>query len=132
MIHRLAEQVVVLSPSGEMAMGVVIPAIYSNNHPANGSDGSIHKITYSDGTVFEYDKENSKAVLNCVGDVELTSSSVKINGDVSIEGDLSTSGDINSSGRMSASGDVIGSSVSLSGHIHSGVMSGGAMTGVPV
>ncbi|MDY7559741.1 phage baseplate assembly protein V [Pseudomonas sp. 10B1] len=49
------EQVLLLSPSGQLANGVVVTGVYCNAIPANGDRGGLHRRTYRDGTVIEYD-----------------------------------------------------------------------------
>jgi phage baseplate assembly protein V len=54
----IGEQVVIISPSGELAAGVVLPGgIYKQDRPANGDKATISRTTYEDGTVSEYDRE---------------------------------------------------------------------------
>jgi len=56
---EIGEQVVVISPSGELAAGVVLPGgIYKQDRPANGDKETIFRTTYADGTVSEYDRES--------------------------------------------------------------------------
>ena len=44
------EQVILFSPSGQLANG-----IYRTANPANGDREGFHRRTYRDGTVIEYD-----------------------------------------------------------------------------
>lgn len=53
---EVGEQVVVLSPSGETAGGVVLGSMFSNSHPAPTDRPTIHRTTYEDGAVLEYDR----------------------------------------------------------------------------
>ena len=50
------EQVLVLSPSGDLTQAVVLPAIYQANHSAPADSENIHRVRYKDGTVVEYDR----------------------------------------------------------------------------
>ena len=53
----VGEQVLVISPSGELAQGYVMPGgIYKNDFPANGDSDSVSRTTYGDGAVIEYDR----------------------------------------------------------------------------
>lgn len=61
---EVGEQVMVLSPSGELAHGVVLPAIFQDAHPANGNSKDVHRVTYSDGTVEEYNRSTHAYLLN--------------------------------------------------------------------
>lgn len=69
---EVGEQVVVMSPSGELAQGVVYPALYSTAHPAPSSDPKVRRTNYGDGSFVEYD-ENTHAMTVTVngGDVLL-------------------------------------------------------------
>lgn len=51
----VGEQVLVLSPGGDLTRGTILPAIYSNDHDAPESDGAIHTTHYPDGAVVQYD-----------------------------------------------------------------------------
>lgn len=52
----VGEQMLILSPSGDLAQGVCLPAIYSDAKPANSNNPNKHKTTYADGAAIEYDK----------------------------------------------------------------------------
>jgi phage baseplate assembly protein gpV len=60
------------------------------------------------------------------GTVNAVSESFNLTGPVNIDGNLSVSGQITSTG------DVVGDGVSLSGHVHGGVSSGGSLTSTPI
>ncbi|MCO7538362.1 phage baseplate assembly protein V, partial [Pseudomonas asiatica] len=49
------EQVVLLSPSGQLANGVVLTGLFSDQIPANGDRAGLRRRTYADGAVVEYD-----------------------------------------------------------------------------
>lgn len=51
----VGEQVLVLSPGGDLTRGMILPAMYSNDHDAPENDGAIHAIHYPDGAVIRYD-----------------------------------------------------------------------------
>lgn len=71
----VGEQVLVLSPYGDTAQGVIIGSLYQNSHPAASSDKNKHATEYPDGTRIEYDDEtniytmtvagSAKVVVNC-------------------------------------------------------------------
>jgi phage baseplate assembly protein V len=54
---EVGEVVMVLAPSGELGAGVAIPGLFSNGN-ANGDRAGVHRRTYDDGTVIEYDRQN--------------------------------------------------------------------------
>ncbi|WP_319778445.1 phage baseplate assembly protein V [Maridesulfovibrio sp.] len=75
---ELGEQVMVLSPGGDLAQGVVLPAIYQTASPACADRPTIDRITYEDGAIIEYDKAAHRlygkipgsALLECKYDIE--------------------------------------------------------------
>ena len=91
------EQVVVLSPSGELAQGVVLGSINQQQFSALTDSVDQHCTQYRDGAVISYNSDKhhldvslpSGATVNIVADGRLT-----IDGDVKINGDLQASGDI--------------------------------------
>lgn len=75
------EQVLLLSPSGQLANGVAITGLFSDHIPANGDRPGLHRRTYRDGAVIEYDSiaKHLRATLpgtadvTTVGNITLTS-----------------------------------------------------------
>ena len=93
----IGEQVVLLSPSGNLAQGVVLTGLFSDLIPANGEREGLHRRTYRDGAVIEYDSIAKHlratlpgtAELTAVGDISLTSGGkiqITATGDVVITG----------------------------------------------
>ena len=84
---NIDEQVIVLSPLGELSLGVVLPAIYQEKYPAPENKKEVNSVKFQDGTRFTYDKEKhhleievvDKITLN-VGEssVEITKSEIKL------------------------------------------------------
>ncbi|MDH4763045.1 phage baseplate assembly protein V [Pseudomonas sp. CBMAI 2609] len=119
----LGEQVIVFSPSGQTAQGVVLCGLFSQLLLANADRAGLHRRTYPDGAVIEYDSEAHQllATLPAGGRVQLNApSGFKLQGDVDIDG------------LVTVSQDVVAAGISLVKHKHSGVQSGGAQTGAPV
>jgi phage baseplate assembly protein V len=93
----IGEQVVLLSPSGNLAQGVVLTGLFSDLIPANGDREGLHRRTYRDGAVIEYDSiaKHLRATLpgtaeiNATGDITITSGgkiTLSAAGDVLIAG----------------------------------------------
>ncbi len=55
---EVGEQVIVLAPSGEISGGAVLGSLFSTNHPAPADRPTIHRTTYEDGAIIEYDRLN--------------------------------------------------------------------------
>lgn len=128
------EQVVLLSPSGQLANGVAITGLFSAAKPANGDRAKLHRRTYSDGAVIEYDSQahHLRAQLPGGGTTELISDGgVRIVGDLTLEGDLIQAGNQQVTGNVEVSIDVVAAGISLVRHVHGGVQIGGSNTGAP-
>ena len=89
---EVGEQVMVLSPSGELAAGTVLPAIYQSAHPPPG-DRATHRIDdYGDGTRVTYDRASSVLTVECVGDIVVENAkSITINTGTTL--DITAGGD---------------------------------------
>ncbi|CUZ17701.1 Phage P2 baseplate assembly protein gpV [Serratia marcescens] len=55
----VGEQVIVLSIFGELTTGFVLPAVFSDQHPAPSASPDAVRIDFPDGAVIEYEPENS-------------------------------------------------------------------------
>lgn len=61
----IGEQVIVLSPSGETAKGVVLPAIYYKKYPPpKGSKKKVSGFIFKDETVVYYDRNGHKFTVS--------------------------------------------------------------------
>ncbi len=126
---EVGEQVVVLSPSGDLTQGVVLGAINQKSVPAIADHNSVHRMIYADGAVIEYDRETHQlnAVLPDGATTELVSDGgVTIIGDVIVTGNIKATGEVIDHTRsMKADRDIYNS------HTHSGVKTGPGTTAVP-
>lgn len=117
------EQVLVLSPSGDLAQGVILPAVYQSQHPAPANLTHVHRHKYADGAVLEYDRNQHRLTAQLPPGATLV---------VNADGGLSVTGDIAVTGTVTVSGDVVASGVSLVSHIHGQVEPGGGSSGPPL
>ena len=123
---EIDEQVMVLSPSGELNQGIVLGSICQQRFPAVGNSIDIHRMTYADGAVIEYDRaaHHLQAVLPGGATTTLISDGgVSIVGDVHVTGNITASGDITDHTRSMESDRAI-----YNGHQHP---PGIPLTGVP-
>ena len=132
----VGEQVIILSPDGELEGAVALPGIASTAHPPAG-DSLRELIKFEDGAELAYDPETHAleallpegATVKIVAEggitLDATEGGLTVKGDVSIEGELHATGDIGSDG------DVVAGTISLQQHKHGGVSSGGSLTGLP-
>lgn len=128
------EQVILFSPSGQLANGVVLTGLFSDHIPANGNRAGLHRRTYADGAVIEYDsvQHHLSATLPDNGTTSLVSKGgINIIGPINHQGDYNQTGNQNVVGLVTVSEDVVAATISLVKHLHGGVLVGGAKTGKP-
>ena len=77
---EIDEQVIILSPSGDLSQAVILPSLYKNN--ASDSDQNIKSITHQDGSKISFNLASGTLDLDLKGDV-----TIKVLGNANIEGD---------------------------------------------
>ncbi|MDW8337107.1 MAG: phage baseplate assembly protein V [Tepidimonas sp.] len=104
----VGEQCMVLSPSGDMAQAVAVPAVFQQQgaYPAPTSNPNWTLLQWDDGGYIRYERDTHRLILHA-------SCAVRI------EGDLVVTGDVYSNG------------VSLRKHKHVGVAPGVGVSGGP-
>lgn len=128
----VGEQCMVICPSGDPAIGIVLLGIYSSAAPANDDSLARHRRSYRDGAVIEYDTETHalRATLPAGGTAALSApGGVTITGNTQIIGTLAVTDGATVTGTLSATVDVTAAGISLVGHTHPG--DSGGTTGAP-
>ncbi|RDD34246.1 Phage P2 baseplate assembly protein gpV [Wolbachia endosymbiont of Cylisticus convexus] len=83
------EQVVILSPLGELSLGVVLPGIYQQKYSAPENKKEINSVKFQDGTKLSYDKDKHHLEIEVVdkitlkageSSIEMTKSGIKLKG----------------------------------------------------
>jgi phage baseplate assembly protein V len=122
---EIGEQVLLLSPGGDMSRAIALPGIYSDSNPANGDNGNLFRMTFENGTVIEYDREGNalKAVLKSGGTAVIEATGgITLKGDVTIEGNVDISKALNVQEDIQAMGEVTsfnaGAPINETTHIH--------------
>lgn len=112
---EIDEQVIILSPSGDIAQGVVIGSVYQGEQTEFISDiaaqsrSNVHRIKYQDGTTIEYDRENHRLKADVQGDVEIAitknlTATVQQNADVTITQNLTAT--VQENATLTVQGDL--------------------------
>lgn len=146
---EVGEQVVVLSPTGDMRQGVVLTGVFQDDAGAPSDSGDKDTTVYGDGTVIEYDRA-SHTLLADLGDsrvratrteilLQVGGASLKVNASgIEIIGNVSING-VSGAASVSMNGDfaITGSTLTHNGknigstHTHTGVSPGSGTTGAP-
>lgn len=127
--YEVDEQVVLLSPSGNLDQAIIIGALNQKAQASVAASADVHRTEYKDGAVIEYNRATHRlfASLPVGGKVEITApAGFKFVGDVAVVGKLNATGEIKSDAEVSAK------NIKLTKHPHSGVQSGPSNTGGPV
>ncbi|MCM8532224.1 MAG: phage baseplate assembly protein V [Lentisphaeraceae bacterium] len=74
----IGEQVLVVSPSGELSQGVALTGLFSDVNPQNDIDPNIHRIDYEDGSFIEHNKALQSLHLHAPNKIILTSTDIEI------------------------------------------------------
>lgn len=136
----VGEQVLLLSPGGDPKRAVVLPGLYCTAQPAPANAEKLDHTTYADGAVVEYDAVAHKltATLPDGATADITATGgIHATGDVTITGKLHVTdtvqldADTHCSATVTADTDVVGGGISLKSHVHTGVTSGGSVSGPP-
>ena len=145
----IGEHVIVLSPSGELAVGFVIFGIICDDNPAQSVDEFVDLTKFDDGAYISYNRQThtlninqpasgsnltihvtGNALVEATGNCTVSAGSVaRIEAGSQIQM-VAPSIDITST--VTVSGNVTAGGISLMTHKHSGVRAGGDQTGTPV
>lgn len=127
----IGEQVLILSPCGELSAGWILPGAYRDDFPAPDSSAAKRVMAYRDGAIVSYDSEKHElsAVLPEGGKASIAApGGLSVTGDTEIDGDLSVDGNLSATGKIEAKGDIkAGGDLSATGNVSDGAGSIAAM-----
>ncbi len=153
----VGEQVMLFSPYGDTAQGVVGFSLYQDNHPAPSTSKDKETTVYPDGSTVEYDSASNtltvtvsgsgKVVVNCKEATVNAETSATLNtptttctGNLVVEGSISYGAGMSGTGGATINGDfqAVGGTFKHNSknvgdtHQHSGIQPGGANTAAPI
>lgn len=67
----VGEQVLLLSPGGDLAQAIILPALYQDDFPAPETDPDIRTTRYRDGTTVEHNMKDKTLSVSPAGDLTL-------------------------------------------------------------
>lgn len=131
----VGEQVVLLSPDGQIGAAIALLGIVQDRFPPVGGD-LIETIVFGDGARLSYDPQAHAlfVVLPDGGTIDLQSPgavTIDAPAGVTIRGNLTLDGTLELSGDVLAQGDVQAGNISLRDHRHLGVSTGTQQSGPP-
>lgn len=149
------EQVLVLSPYGDLAQAVVLPAIYQDEHPAPAATQNVEHVVFPDGSTVGYNSAShtltvtvgggtvivncNEARINAAGSVTLDTPATTCTGALTVQGlltyqaGMSGTGDTAIAGSLSVAGGMSNNGTDVgAGHRHSGIEPGEKTSGPPV
>lgn len=138
----IGEQVVVLSPNGDLGAGVAIGGIFCDaNDVPEGATADTVLMSFRDSAVLLYDQAAHvlKAALPNGGRVEVSApGGITLTGDVVIDGALRVSHaatfdqTVHASEDITSDADVKAGPISLTNHPHDKVQAGNGVSGKPL
>lgn len=128
----IGEQVVLLSPDGQIGAAVAICGVVQDTFPPVGNS-LAELIEWEDGAQIRYDPQSHEleAQLPAGSTVRIIADEIRLEGNVTITGTLDVEDDVAVQGQINSTGDVIADDVSLMDHTHTGVSSGSSTSGPP-
>lgn len=112
---ELGEQVMLLSPCGDMTAAVALRGIHSQSSPPPTTSASNHRHQFPDGAIINYNHADSQLTINIKG----TTFAFNQRG-INIDG-----------GGVVSTHDQIAGGISQITHVHGGVSPGGSTTAGP-
>lgn len=105
----VGEQVIILSESGELSAGVVIPSLPDSSNPVPSTSPDEHVSRYEDGTTFTYNRKTHTLSIDVQGDAILhttgnVTANIKGTADVTVAKDLTLK--TNTNMVLDASGNI--------------------------
>ena len=128
-VPDIGEQVVIVSPSGDLSQGIILSALYQKKHTEQHHQADVHRTAYSDGAIIDYDRQLHKLCVKLPANatIEVVSDGgIHLSGDIKIEGNLAVSGNltvdesVSANDKISSKADVVAGAISLTKHIHPG------------
>ena len=101
--------------------------------PYSGASAQKLGVKFTDGCLVEYDIASSKLTIVTGGEVNVTASKITVAApEILLDGIVTVSGALVASAGLAVTGDVVSGGISLTSHKHSGVTTGGGISGNPI
>lgn len=145
----IGEQVLLVSPSGDPAQAMVLPALYTDAHPAPSASPDEHVTAYPDGARIAYNHATGAitatgiktATVQAATSVTLDTPLTTCKGKLTVEGLLTYQAGLSGTGGgpgttitgniIQTGGQISSNGIVLATHTHGGVQTGSGHTGGP-
>lgn len=112
----VGEQVLLISPEGDLSRGLIIGSLPTTDHPAPVTEPGVHRAEYEDGAVIEYDRTAHRLRVDLPAGAEV---------EITAPGGLKVTGDLTVTGRVTSG------TVDLATHTHTATQPGSGASGPP-
>lgn len=137
---EVGEQVIILSPNGELKGGVILPSLYQKSFPCPTPDENMYSMVFNDGSTATFNKGNSSLTveikgaveINIVGNAQITAENASITAkNTTVRGNAVVTGNatINGSVHLAGGGPAVarvGDKVSVDPNTHQGSILAGS------
>lgn len=117
----VGEEVLLLTPGGQLGLAVALGGLSNDNHPPSGSTAA-DRLEYADGAVLSYDPETHALTAT------LPAGATAL---IEAPGGLTIRGGVTIEGKLTVTEDVTADGVSLKNHTHGATQAGAGNTGPP-
>lgn len=117
----------------DLSDGFCLPGPFSQATKISSISTTTAQLRSNDGSTFvELDPAGKIVNVTAPGGMTLNTPTVTITGVINVQNQQGAANASTMSGTMRTTGDVVAGTISLTGHKHGGVQTGGGQTGVPV
>jgi len=97
---KIGEQVLFLSPSGNMSIAVIVARLNQTAHPAKSNSSTLIQQEFSDGAIFQYDTDTHQLdfILPDGGKINFVApAGISMQGDTELDGNFKATGEVEDS-----------------------------------
>lgn len=119
---EVGEQVVIASPYGDPAQGVVLGSVYRTDYPAPATARTVARAEFADGTIVEYDRVARRLTIDVgAGIVVVNCATATVTAAESVTFDTPSAhftGDVSADGNITTQREVTAGDIGLKAHHH--------------
>lgn len=118
---KVGEQCMIVSPAGDLRLGKVLLGLNTTDNAPISTDSNIHKIKFSDGSTFEFDRSASQWTISLgSGNAEFTGTLFTFNADLQVNGNITVTKTITGNMVYDKVSSMVDMRTTYNGHTHNG------------